>query len=83
MRKVPYALRNNRFHLPEEVLIKYNLTIKNIWDRVYGKPSEELFDAALEVASYAKKAFEEATRIYKAHPESFPEHTFRAFLKGV
>ncbi len=44
--------------MPEEVLTKYNLTLKNIWDRVYGKPSEELFDAALEIASYAKKAFE-------------------------
>jgi hypothetical protein len=35
------------------------------------------------VASYAKRAFEEAVRIYRAHPESFPEHTFRAFLRGV
>jgi NADH dehydrogenase [ubiquinone] 1 alpha subcomplex assembly factor 6 len=80
---VPYSLRNNRFLLPEDLLSKYSLTVRNIWDRVYGKPSEELFDVALEVASYAKRAFEEAVRIYRAHPESFPEHSFRALLRGV
>lgn len=40
LRRIPYSLRNNRFLLPEDVLMKYNLTTKNIWDRVYGKPSE-------------------------------------------
>lgn len=65
---MPYSLRNNRFLLPEDMLAKYNLTVRNIWDRVYGKPSEELFDVALEVASYAKRAYEEAVRIYRAHP---------------
>lgn len=39
LKRVPYSLRNNRFLLPEDILIKYNLTTKNIWDRVYGKPS--------------------------------------------
>lgn len=39
LRRVPYSLRNNRFFMPEEVLAKYNLTVRNIWDRVYGKPS--------------------------------------------
>jgi hypothetical protein len=55
---VPYSLRNNRFLLPEEILTKYNLTTKNIWNRIYGKPSEELFDGILEIASHAKKAFD-------------------------
>lgn len=80
---MPYSLRNNRFYLPEDVLAKYNLTTRNIWDRVHGKPSEELFDAALEVASYAKRAYEQAVSIYRQHPASFPEHSFRAFLRGV
>jgi hypothetical protein len=40
LRRVPYSLRNNRFLLPEEVMGKYNLTVRNIWDRVHGKPSE-------------------------------------------
>lgn len=83
IRRVPYSLRNNRFLLPEEILGKYNLTTNNIWDRVHGKPSEELFDGVLEIASHAKKAFEEAVRIHREHPEAFPEHTFRAFLRGV
>ena len=39
LRRIPYSLRLNRFLLPEDVLAKYNLTTKNIWDRVYGKPS--------------------------------------------
>jgi ribonucleotide monophosphatase NagD (HAD superfamily) len=51
--------------LPDDILIKYNLTQKNIWDRVYGKPSEELFDAVLEIASYAKKAYENAVKVYE------------------
>ena len=47
LRRTPYSLRNNRFLLPEDILSKYNLTTKNIWDRVYGKPSEEFFDGVL------------------------------------
>ena len=83
LRRVPYSLRNNRFMLPQEILTKYNLTPKNIWDRVHGKPSEELFDCALEIAAHAKKCYEMGVREYEEHRSSFPEHSFRAFLRGV
>ena len=65
LRRVPYSLRNNRFLLPQEILTKYNLTPKNIWDRVHGKPSEELFDGVLEIAAHAKKCFELAVKEYE------------------
>lgn len=65
------------------MLSKYNLTTNNIWNRVYGKPSEELFDAVLEIASHAKKAFDLAVQTYESNPQDFPQHTFRAFLRGV
>jgi hypothetical protein len=64
-------------------LAKYNLTTKTIWNRVYGKPSEELFDGVLEIAAHAKKSFDIAVETYKGHPEAFPDHSFRAFLRGV
>lgn len=66
-----------------DVLQKYNLSPTKIWDRLYGKPSEELFDAVLEIAAFAKKSYEESISIYNKHPESFPNQAFRAFLKGV
>jgi hypothetical protein len=65
------------------VEVKVRADFRAISDRTWGKPSESLFDAVLEIASYAKKAFEQAIRIYEANPQSFPEHSFRAFLKGV
>ena len=52
--------------------MKYNLQPRNIWDRTRGKPSEFLFDAVLEIAAYSKRAFEEAIKVYEAHPASFP-----------
>lgn len=76
-------MRNNKFLVPQDILAKYNLQPRSIWDRTRGKPSESLFDAVLEIASYSKKAFEEAIKVYEANPGSFPEHSFRAFLKGV
>jgi hypothetical protein len=76
-------LRNNRFLLPTDILIKYNLTQKNIWDRIYGKPSENFFDAVLEIAAFAKKLFDNAVSIFEKNPDSFPPQAFRAFLKGV
>ena len=64
LRRVPYGLRNNKFLVPADILMKYNLQPRSIWDRTRGKPSESLFDAVLEIASYAKKAFEQAIQIY-------------------
>lgn len=58
LRRVPYGLRNNKFLIPADILMKYNLQPRTIWDRTRGKPSESLFDGVLEIASYAKKSFE-------------------------
>ncbi len=64
LRRVPFGLRNNKFLVPSDILTKYNLQPRSIWDRTRGKPSQSLFDAVLEIASHAKKAFEEAIQIY-------------------
>lgn len=41
LRRVPYGLRNYRFLVPRDVLMKYNVDTSKIWDRIHGKPSEE------------------------------------------
>jgi NADH dehydrogenase [ubiquinone] 1 alpha subcomplex assembly factor 6 len=47
LRRVPFGLRNNKFLVPSDILMKYNLQPRSIWDRTRGKPSESLFDAVL------------------------------------
>ena len=46
---VPYNLRNYKLYLPNDILAKYNLSVKNLWDRVSGKPHADLNDAILEL----------------------------------
>ena len=36
LRRIPYGLRNYRFLVPNDILSKYNLSTKNIWDRTRG-----------------------------------------------
>ena len=55
LRRVPYGLRNYRYFVPLDIMTKYNVNPKKIWDRIHGKPSEDFFDAVLEIAAYAKK----------------------------
>ncbi len=65
MRRIPYGLRNNRFFIPEDILFSHNLTADKLWDRVHGKPKEEIFDAVLDIAAMAKNDFEKSIQIYK------------------
>lgn len=39
LKRVPYGLRYYKFLLPSDILSKYNLQPKAIWDRIRGKPS--------------------------------------------
>jgi len=44
--------------MPEDINRKHNVSVRNLWDRVLGKPKDELFDVVLEVASYAKQSLD-------------------------
>lgn len=46
--------------MPEDINRKYNVSVRNLWNRVEGKPKDELFDVVLEVAAYAKKSLDDA-----------------------
>lgn len=41
LKRVPYGLRNYRFFMPLDIMVKYNVQTTKIWDRIHGKPSEE------------------------------------------
>jgi hypothetical protein len=41
---------------------KHNVTIRNLWERVEGKPRDELFDVVLEVAAFARQHLLEAKK---------------------
>ncbi len=50
-----------------------------MWDRVEGKPKEELQDVILEVAAYAKKCLDESAK----YMDKLPPQAFRAFLQAI
>ncbi|KAL4470689.1 hypothetical protein ABPG72_001800 [Tetrahymena utriculariae] len=79
IRRIPYNLRKYRLYMPEDINRKYNVSVRNLWDRVEGKPKDQLFDVVLEVASYAKKSLDES----KQYQKDLPPQAFRAFLHAV
>jgi NADH dehydrogenase [ubiquinone] 1 alpha subcomplex assembly factor 6 len=79
VRKIPFSLRYHRVTVPQDLLDKHNLTLRNMWDRVYGKANEDLFDVVLEVAAYAREHLLQAIALN----DKLPPHAFRAFLYGV
>jgi len=79
IKKVPFSLRKYKLFLPDDILRKHNVSVRNLWNRVEGKPKEELFDVILEVASHAKKHLEVA----KEAGKDLPPNAFRAFLHCV
>ena len=57
LRSIPYSLRKYKLFLPIDLQIKHSITMQNLWDRINGKPREELFDLVLEVAAFARQNF--------------------------
>lgn len=41
IKRVPYNLRTYRLYLPQEIINKHNASVRNLWDRIHGKPREE------------------------------------------
>ena len=58
IKRIPYNLQKYRLYMPEDINRKHNVSVRNLWDRVLGKPKDELFDVVLEVASYAKQSLD-------------------------
>ena len=89
IRRVPFSLKKYRLYLPQDVMakvihklskiFKHNINVRNLWERIEGKPKDELFDVILEVAAYARLHLYEA----KKYSKNLPQHAFRAFLHGV
>lgn len=46
--------------MPEDIMRKYSVNVRNLWDRVEGKPKDDLFDVILEVTAFAKKCLDES-----------------------
>lgn len=40
IKRVPYNLRTYRLYLPNEITQKHNVSARNLWDRIHGKPRE-------------------------------------------
>lgn len=54
--------------MPEDILRKHNINVRNLWNRVEGKPKDELYDVVLEVAAFSKKCLDEAKLLNKDLP---------------
>ena len=48
IRQIPYDLQRYRLKMPQDICDKHLVSIRNLWNRVYGKPKEELYDVILE-----------------------------------
>lgn len=79
VRKVPFSLRYHRINMPKDIMEKHSVSIGNMWDRVYGKANENLFDVVLEVSAYAREHINRAKEIN----QHLPPHAFRPFLYAV
>ncbi|KRX03566.1 Terpenoid synthase [Pseudocohnilembus persalinus] len=79
IKRIPFTLQKYRLYMPDDLLRKHNVSVRNLWDRIEGKPKDELFDVVLEVAAFAKKCLEEA----KQYNSALPPQAFRAMLHAV
>ena len=48
LKLVPYDLMKYRLRLPLDLCERHGISVANIWERIYGKPREEFYDAVLE-----------------------------------
>ncbi|CAD8050868.1 unnamed protein product [Paramecium sonneborni] len=76
LRRVPFTLQNYKLNLPEDIKFKHSINVRSLWDRIRGEPKEELYDAVLEVAAFAR------TQMIKTfqYQNKIPTQSFRAFL---
>ena len=79
VKKIPYSLRYHKVNMPIDLMEKHNVSLRNLWDRVYGKPNEDLFDVVLEVSAYARMHLKNSL----VFNERLPPQAFRPFLYAV
>lgn len=48
IRQIPYDLGKYRIKMPLDICSKHSVSIRNLWNRQYGTPKEELYDVVLE-----------------------------------
>jgi hypothetical protein len=54
VKRVPYTLRKYKLLIPEDIKIRHSISVRTLWNRIEGKPKEELYDAVLEVSAFAR-----------------------------
>lgn len=48
IRQIPHDLAKYRMKMPVDIANKHSVSVRNLWDRVNGRPKEELYDVILE-----------------------------------
>lgn len=48
LKRVPFDLKMYKLRLPADICDKYSVNVRNLWDRIHGKPKEEFGDLVLE-----------------------------------
>lgn len=79
IKQIPYDLTKFRLKMPQDICAKHSVFIRNLWNRQYGTPKEELYDVVLEVASYARENLIRAIELQ----DKLPKNAHRALLQLV
>ena len=48
IKNIPHDLSKYRLRLPADICTKHSVNIRNLWERVNGRPRDELYDVVLE-----------------------------------
>lgn len=73
IKSIPYDLGKFRLKMPQDICQKHAVSVRNLWNRQYGTPKEELYDVVLEYESVSnsqsgrvrKREFDKVYRTFK------------------
>jgi len=54
VRRIPLTLKKYKLPIPEDLQNKHSINVRTLWNRIDGKPKEELYDAILDVSAFSR-----------------------------
>jgi NADH dehydrogenase [ubiquinone] 1 alpha subcomplex assembly factor 6 len=77
LKRLPFTLRQGWLVVPDTLQEKHGFTVKTVVERGKGIPRDELYDAVLEMAAFARET------LRQAQPIAMPGRSYTTLLTGV